>query len=188
MSSEGSHCRCHNLTVSGEPTGNIMGMYRKGHFHGLDCADSPAYKISKDSIAIANHAMATVEMIGSNQCEVTCLECGDKLHIDFNKVSYCKFIDPYSMSTSVPVRRHSNPLEVKSIPSQFTQYFKSRDNFDPINLSHPIEYTDTTIFLDDSEEDSDFEIMFSRDFDPVVGSYAELGKFTHDSEYLVFAD
>lgn len=34
----------------------------------------------------------------------------------------------------------------------------------------------------------DYDVMFANPDDPIVGSYSEVGRFTNESDYLIYAD
>lgn len=172
---------------------------------------TPLFQIHKNSIHISNTTQLRVHMIGPREVEITCLECGCLLHVYASKKgAFCQITEskPVIMCGSYPSETLLGCLCFSSLPSSMRSLFKKEEenffyNLENYTSEDPYDHSSTlssgvdieprhsfTNQLDfsnfsEGDENEDYDLMFSSQIEPVVGSYAELGLFLTNTNQLV---
>ena len=89
-----------------------------------------------------------------------------------------------------------NDLMTQSIPKSMRPLFTTLEaNADMVIIGPPddiVESNGSHEMRHESPEhtdiNNDYDLMFSNKVDPCVGSYAEMGRFTYDKDYLMFLE
>ena len=182
--------------VEGTPVASLKGTGCHGKFHKTDSA--PVHQIHKGAIHLNDSEKIEVQPIGSHQIDVTCQSCGCRLVVYASKKgAFCQlglpiwtavcgslpsdsFLMNGSYGNHIPksMRRLFQEDQIKEfISEKATHYLADDDHFLPPQNSGVID-----------QDAEDYDMMFANADDPIVGSYSELGQFTKEGDYLIFAD
>ncbi|KAK8888523.1 hypothetical protein M9Y10_039602 [Tritrichomonas musculus] len=197
MSNE-QYCACQNICVNGTIVESVQSSNCKNHFTKLD-QSNPIFQIHTGSIRIQNFGHIDVQVIGHHLVQVTCESCGKNLKLYASKNgAYCQFQRSFEMIIcgSLPSKRILTSFVSQSIPKSMKPLFTSQnpniDKFTIEPLYNSIENEEAAETHGEQENpvDSnyDFDLMFSSKNDPLIGSYAEVGEFARDNDFLVFLD
>lgn len=169
---------------------------------------TPILQVHKNSIHISNTTQLRVHMIGPHEVEMTCLECGSLLHVYASKKgAFCQLTEtkPVIICGSYPsatllgcfgfssLPKSMRPLFKKEDENSIYEDFNSDDYYDNINtlsgdgdVDESFSHNSFNSFNQfDGEENEDYDLMFSSQIEPIVGSYMELGLFLTNSKTCV---
>ena len=173
-SSTADSCSCGNIEV----TGTVVKRISRASAHGSSGA---SLRIGPQAIAIKSLPDVDISTVGSRSLTVTCRDCGARLSVvNGTSGAVCEMRGGYfDGCRSLPTGAFLSDTHTV-IPSVMRGLFKNLDvsslSADDAGLSG----------VCDVSEDADYDIMFSGEGDPLVGSYSDLGLFTEDKDYLVF--
>ena len=197
MSNE-QYCACQNICVNGTIVESVQSSNCKNHFTKLD-QSNPIFQIHTGSIRIQNFGHIDVQVIGHHLVQVTCESCGKNLILYASKNgAYCQFQRSFenTLCGSLPTKRILTSFVPQSIPKSMKPLFTSQNpNVDKFTIE-PIYTSPENDDLNEShaEQDNivdsnyDFDLMFSNKNDQLIGSYAEVGEFARDKDFLVFIE
>ena len=169
-------CNCGNIEV----TGTVAKRIARESTHGTS---GVSLRVGPQAITIASVPDVTISAVGAHEMNITCHSCGAKLNVRSGesgavcKLSSARFDDG---CRSLPADIFFDQYEAAPVPKAFAALFKDQTLVEPVSFSAD----DFGLDTGDSEDDSDFDIMFSGQNDPLVGSYNELCLFTRPGDHL----
>lgn len=191
------YCACQNVCVCGDIVDSVQGSNCKKHFSKVDPLN-PIFHIHTGSIRIENFGQIDVQVIGHHLVQITCESCGKNLILYASKNgAYCQFQRTFEMAVcgSLPSKRILTSFVPQSIPKSMKPLFTSQNpNVDKFTIEPIYTSIENDDFVESHDQDNivdsnyDFDLMFSNKNDQLIGSYAEVGEFARDNEFLVFLD
>ena len=185
---------CRNICVNGTVGGDILSRNCIRHFKNDFL--NPVIRIHKGSIRVVDFSQVDVQVLDHHLVEMTCECCRKRLLLYASKSgAFCQFQQSLEkiLCGSLPIKRLYTSFVSQTLPKSMRPLFTTQDIFpDKFTIEPPQFIIDEENLEKPSDQDqnidhnADFDLMFSCTVDPIVGSYADLGKFTQDNDYLVF--
>ncbi|OHT07217.1 hypothetical protein TRFO_01379 [Tritrichomonas foetus] len=195
-------CHCNNISIR-----NFSPILAPPTSHCSFLEGYPILHIHTNSVNISNQSQIHVQMTGPREAEISCLECSSILYVYASrKGAYCQF------KTEKTAKRHGSypsdtmlgNIKMECIPKSMRQLFtfevdyldKESSIFNSLqNPNHDAHsFNDNSpdfdvpfraLNLSDCEENDDYDLMFSSQSEPTVGSYAGIGVYLSNGNRLV---
>jgi hypothetical protein len=165
-----SRCLCGNLSVEGTPADPDALSSSRAHFR----VGEPVLQIHAAAIAVARPPRILIRSPSHHRVELTCGDCHARLAVYASRRgAFCQIsrgADPRHMG-SLPSEAFIAPLYLAAVPASIRRLFRPG----------AIEGEPERARIDDA---ADFDFMFSRMDEAVVGSFSGLGLFARDRAYL----
>ena len=168
-----NHCRCELIQFYGRRLriSNTPIQMQRAYPH--DFKSTSLYLISPKSIHIQNILMANIQKIQVNMYSIECRRCGSKFILLQNN-NACFLL--HIKNSTRHSRRQSDPVVYKPVDNKCTTLL---DQYIVDSLKHFNEtpfrpfQNDENLDEDLSQDNSDFDFMFSANRQLIIGSYRD---------------
>jgi hypothetical protein len=173
MSGNQSHCACGNISVFGSPSNGPVSC--QVHFHLT--GPLPIFQVHRGAISVAILSKIEVRSSNHHRLDVNCLACGSRLLVYASRRgAFCQFSVPLSrpLSGSLSTDAFLAPVQA-SVPASIRPLFRHRDIQAAVAQAKEFDATD-------------YEVMFARSTNAIVGSYSMIGQFVAEPNWFVLPE
>ena len=178
-----SHCDCENIRITGN---HFTRLYKTGFSETLQQIvarnSEPLVQIRSNGVTVDQPSKIVCTKSAENSCTIRCMKCGCDCNVYISKgnaFAQIKKKNPNADEEAGEMGMFQGSSGANSIPRQMRSLIAFNDSLEDYdhkfteNLSDDDLLLAPTTPLGDSDDNDDFDIMFSNTTAPIVGSYTE---------------
>jgi hypothetical protein len=171
MSENDSRCECGNISVLGSASDGPVSCQVHFHLSG----PSSILQVHRGAISVSALGRIEVHSPDHHRLDVSCLDCGSRLAIYASRRgAFCQFSVSRPLCGSLSSDAFLASAQTH-IPASIRSLFRHRD-------------IETAVVQAKEFDAADYEVMFSRSTDAIVGPYSSVGQFVTGPEWLMFVE